>query len=50
MYEIDLYIMDDFGSSEIARKLKERKILTPAAYYESKKTIHSPEIEWEGHF
>ena len=36
MYEIGLYIMDGFGPSQIARKLKERKILTPAAYYESK--------------
>lgn len=36
VYEIGLYIMDGFGPSQIARKLKERKILTPAAYYESK--------------
>ena len=36
MYEIGLYIMDGLGPSQIARKLKERKILTPAAYYESK--------------
>ena len=36
VYEIGLYVMDGFGPSQIARKLKERKILTPAAYYESK--------------
>ncbi len=36
VYEIGLYIMDGFGPSQIARKLEERKILTPAAYYESK--------------
>lgn len=36
MYEIGLYIMDVFGPSQIARKLKERKIITPTAYYYSK--------------
>ena len=36
VYDIGLYVMDGFGPSQIARKLKERKILTPAAYYESK--------------
>ena len=36
VYEIGLYVMDGFGPSQIARKLRERKILTPAAYYESK--------------
>ncbi len=36
VYEIGLYVMDGFGPSQIARKLTERKILTPAAYYESK--------------
>ena len=36
VYEIGLYIMDGLGPSQIARKLTERKILTPAAYYESK--------------
>ena len=32
VYEIGLYIMDGLGPSQIARKLTERKILTPAAY------------------
>nr|WP_253292589.1 DUF4368 domain-containing protein [Intestinimonas sp. MSJ-38] len=36
VYEIGLYVMDGFGPSQIARKLTERKILTPAACYESK--------------
>ena len=36
VYEIGLYIMDGLGPSQIARKLTERKILTPAAYYASK--------------
>ena len=36
VYEIGLYIMDRLGPSQIARKLTERKILTPAAYYASK--------------
>ena len=36
VYDIGLYVMDGFGPTQIARKLKERKILTPAAYYESK--------------
>ena len=36
VYEIGLYVMDGFGPSQIARKLRERKILTPSAYYESK--------------
>ena len=36
VYDIGLYVMDGFGPSQIARLLKERKILTPAAYYESK--------------
>ena len=36
VYEIGLYIMDSLGPSQIARKLTERKILTPAAYYASK--------------
>ena len=30
-----MYVMDGFGPSQIARKLRERKILTPSAYYES---------------
>ena len=34
VYEIGLYVMDGFGPSQIARKLRERKILTPSAYYE----------------
>lgn len=36
VYEIGLYVMDGFGPSQIARKLTERKILTPAAYFASK--------------
>ena len=36
VYEIGLYIMDGLGPSQIARKLTERRILTPAAYYASK--------------
>ncbi len=36
VYDIGLYVMDGYGPSQIARLLKERKILTPAAYYESK--------------
>ncbi len=36
VYDIGLYVMEGYGPSQIARKLKERKILTPAAYYESK--------------
>ena len=39
VYEIGLYVMDGFGPSQIARKLRERKILTPSAYYESKGII-----------
>lgn len=35
VYEIGLYVMDGYGPSQIARILKERKILTPAAYYAS---------------
>ena len=35
-YDIGLYVMDGYGPSQIARLLKQRKILTPAAYYESK--------------
>lgn len=34
--DTSLTFMDGFGPSQIARKLRERKILTPAAYYESK--------------
>ena len=36
VYDIGLYVMDGFGPTQIARKLKERKILSPAAYYQSK--------------
>lgn len=36
VYDIGLYVMEGYGPSQIARLLKERKILTPAAYYESK--------------
>ena len=36
VYDIGLYVMDGSGPSQIARLLKQRKILTPAAYYESK--------------
>ncbi len=36
VYDIGLYVMDGYGPSQIARLLKERKILTPATYYESK--------------
>ena len=36
VYDIGLYVMDGYGPSQIARLLRERKILTPAAYYESK--------------
>ena len=36
VYEIGLYVMDGFGPSRIARKLTERRILTPAAYYASR--------------
>lgn len=36
VYDIGLYVMDEYGPSQIARLLKQRKILTPAAYYESK--------------
>lgn len=36
VYEIGLYVMDGFGPTQIAKKLTARKILTPAAYYESK--------------
>ena len=36
VYEIGLYVMDGFGPSQIARKLTERRILTPAAYYASR--------------
>lgn len=36
VYEIGLYVMEGYGPQQIARKLKERKILTPAAYYASK--------------
>lgn len=36
VYEIGLYVMDGFGPSQIARKLTEREILTPAAYFASK--------------
>lgn len=35
VYEIGLYVMDGFGPTQIAKKLTARKILTPAAYYES---------------
>lgn len=41
VYEIGLYVMDGFGPTQIAKKLTERKILTPAAYYEIK-GIKSP--------
>lgn len=41
VYDIGLYVMDGFGPTQIAKKLTERKILTPAAYYESK-GIKSP--------
>ena len=36
VYDIGLYVMDGYGPSQIARLLKQRKILTLAAYYESK--------------
>ena len=36
VYEIGLYVMDGFGSSQIARKLTERRILTPPPYYASR--------------
>lgn len=36
VYDIGLYVMDGYGPSQIARLLKQRKILTPATYYESK--------------
>ena len=36
VYDIGLYVMDGYGPSQIARLLKQQKILTPAAYYESK--------------
>ena len=36
VYEIGLYVMDGFGPSQIARKLRERRILAPSAYFESK--------------
>ena len=36
VYEIGMYVMDGFGPAQIARMLRERKILTPVAYYESK--------------
>lgn len=36
VYDIGLYVMAGYGPSQIARLLKQRKILTPAAYYESK--------------
>lgn len=36
VYEIGLYVMEGYGPQQIARKLKEKKILTPAAYYASK--------------
>ena len=36
VYEIGLYVMDGFGPAQIARMLRERNILTPVAYYESK--------------
>lgn len=36
VYDIGLYVMEGYGPQQIARKLKERKILTPSAYYESK--------------
>lgn len=35
VYEIGLYVMDGFGPTQIAKKLHARKILTPAAHYES---------------
>ena len=36
VYEIGLYVVDGFSPSQIARKLRERKIFTSAAYHESK--------------
>ena len=36
VYEIGLYVMDGFGPAQVARMLRERNILTPVAYYESK--------------
>lgn len=36
VYDIGLYVMDGFGPSQIARKLTELKIPTPAAYCASK--------------
>lgn len=36
VYEIGLYVMDGFGPAQIARMLRERNILTPVTYYESK--------------
>lgn len=35
VYEIGLYVMDGYGPTQIAKILKARKILTPAAYYAS---------------
>ncbi len=35
VYEIGLYVMDGYGPTQIAKKLRARKILTPAAYYVS---------------
>ena len=52
VYDIGLYVMDGFGPSQIARKLTERKILTPAAYYASKGlkmgvTKHGSPYAWD---
>lgn len=36
VYEIGQYVVEGFGPTQIAKKLKAQKILTPAAYWESK--------------
>lgn len=36
VYEIGLYVMDGFGPTQIAKRLAARKVLTPAAYFESR--------------
>jgi len=36
VYEIGQYVVEGFGPTQIAKKLKSRKILAPAAHFESK--------------
>lgn len=53
VYEIGLYVMDGYGPTQIARLLKERKILTPAHYFNSKGINSNAKLQrdpytWDG--